>query len=147
MKLLERLKWRFTKKSEKVSWVKTLISHVAELELAPDECVILKKPCPSVYGNVTITGNGIPQFTYTTFDFDHQDFVKVTVTCGLPDKVNLLAELLKTDENGQNPVPVDMELGHTHKHFIPFFKLAKYLEQYFPLVKESRIPKVNTYVR
>ncbi len=122
-----------------------IIHGIAALELTPMENVIMKAPQEfEVYSDFKISGNSMPLIEYKVFDETNQDFVNVSVVLQIPDKIRPSAKLLKTDADGLNPVPTEIELNDEWLH--PFYFWMGAVSYYWPLVKESRIPKVSTYV-
>ena len=138
--------WLFSlfNKSRK-NQVLALVQNVASLELTPEEVVVMKAPPGfAVYGNIVISGNSIPQITYQVFDESYRDFVQVYAFASLPDKISSKSMLIKTDDNGQNPIPTEIETKPIY--LSPFWFWLDAVTHYFPILKESRIPKVSNYV-
>ena len=112
--------------------VSRIVQGTSALELTKEEFRELP-PIEGMYGEhgangaVILRGNSLPELSYQVFDERLMEFVHVTVTLALPDRVEFRAV---TDDLGE--IQVRPEYSR------PFYRLARHLAAYFPLMSNKR---------
>ena len=104
--------------------VRKLIANTAGLELLKGEDKRLP-PIDGTFGPFIFTGNTNPQIRYTTFDDTLMEFVAVTVSLNLPDRITFESE---TEDLGKINTKPQYERY--------FYRLAYSLYRYFPLAPD-----------
>lgn len=103
-----------------------LLGHVMSLELSSGEFVSLT-PVGGAFGQITLSGTGIPTFKYTLWDQKLSEFVKVQAFVVSSTKIGFVAE---TEDLGAVPIkkayqkPVHLLIGHLCRYF-PFYAKPK----------------------
>jgi hypothetical protein len=132
--MIRRFKeWRRAKQLARL--VRPVIAGVASLELLKGQSRTLA-PVPGMHGDVVVSGNGLPEFRYMTFDKALMEFITVKANISLPNKIELRCfHPIDNNPNMQIGTPAKFE------YTAPFMQLMRHLAAYFPLVKDETAVK------
>lgn len=106
--------------------VRTIILNTSALALEKDRYVEFA-PITGTCGNVKLSGNSLPIFSYTVFEKKIMEFIQVTVEISKPETIAFSSKIKSEDPNFDGKKVPTIE-----KYKRPFFKLATQLVQYFP---------------
>lgn len=113
---------------------KNLQAHVMSLELSKGEYVSLC-PVDSVFGQIRLSGAGIPTFHYTVFDQKLMEFVYIEAFVLGPKKYGFTA---KTEDLGAVPLK--------KQYKTPLYTLVRHLSRYFPFYSKTQMDRAVSSV-
>lgn len=111
-----------------------LVVNTAQIALGKGEWIEFA-PIKGTCGNISLSGNSLPVFSYRVFEKSLMEFILVKVEVSLPDRIQYKATIdsIKTSDPKRHGEEVTIKDAYKQ----PFLTLAWHLFRYFPIPRKS----------